>query len=356
VKAIVHRAIGVVALEEREEPRLLDPRDALVRVTTSGICGSDLHIVQGRDRGARLGTIMGHEFVGVIEEIGSQVRGLRPGDRVLAPFSTNCGQCFYCARGLTARCLESQAFGFVNQDGRGLEGAQAELVRVPLASSTLLPLPQRCRDGSLLRDEEVLFLGDIFSTAYTTAASAELRPAEVAAVIGCGPVGLLTIVAARMLGAGAVVAVEAVDYRRDMAQTLGAIAFADAGSARRALLELSSGRGADAALEAVGSPAALDLAIELVRPGGVVAIAGYHTEPTYAFPIHQAYGKNLTLKIGRCSARARMSELLPQVLDRRVSLTGVVSHVLPLEQGVRGYQLFSERREGAIKVLLRPGA
>ncbi len=372
MQAITFEGVGAVALAERPEPRLEAPGDALVRVTTAAICGSDVHIVEGRDRGVRPGTILGHEFVGVVEALAGEVPGLAAGDRVLAPFTVSCGECFFCRRGLTARCVRSLCFGFVGDGGEGLEGAQAELVRVPLAASTLLRVPAARPGGGAVADEDVLFLGDVFSTAYSCAEAAAFAPGDTVVVIGCGPVGLLCVLAARWLGAGAVVAVDSIGYRLDKAAALGATAV-DLGRApgprgaqgprgprgmatlRPLLAELTAGRGADAALEAVGSAAALDLALEAVRPGGVVSIAGFHTDAVYPLPIHAAYAKNLTLRIGRCSARAVMERLLPRVLAERLPLAAIVSHVMPLRDGERGYDLFRRRQDSAIKVLLKPG-
>jgi threonine dehydrogenase-like Zn-dependent dehydrogenase len=355
MKAITLQRLGEVAVEQREEPRLIEPGDAIVKVTTAAICGSDLHIVSGRDAGVRLGTIMGHEFVGVIEELGSEVEGLTSGDRVVAPFTVSCGCCFFCRRELPARCLDSQGFGFVTGAGRGLQGAQAEWVRVPLAASSLMKIPEAHTDGTALLDEQALFLGDIFSTAYSCAEKARIQPGDGVVVIGCGPVGLLCILAARLLGAGTVVALDTVEYRLEKARAFGALTAApDLAPAAVLLAELTEGRGADAALEAVGAPAALDLALALVRPGAVVSIAGYHTEPSYALPIQGAYGKNLTLTIGRCNARAYMPRLLPLVLEKQVRLTEIISHVLPLSEAAHGYHIFANRLDRAIKVLLKP--
>lgn len=276
MQAVVLVAPGEVRIEERPEPRLEEPTDVLVRVTCAGLCGSDLHIVSGRDRGCRLGTIMGHELVGVVEAAGSEV-SLAPGDRVVAPFTVSCGQCFFCRRGLTGRCERSSGFGFVSEDGRGLQGAQAELVRVPLAASTLVRLPERRPDGTTFDAREALFLGDILATAHGCAEAGEIRPGDVVAVVGCGPVGLLCVLAAQLLGAGTVVAVDGVGYRRQKARAFGALAAADGAEAAALVAERTAGRGADAVLEAVGAPPALDLALTLARPGAVVSIAGYHT-------------------------------------------------------------------------------
>ena len=326
MKAIVFESVGRVALAERPEPRLVDPRDALVRVTTAGVCGSDLHIVDGRDEGVRSGTIMGHELVGIVEEVGSAVTGLVRGDRVVSPFSVSCGECFFCARGLTARCASAQCLGVVLEDGSGLEGAQAELVRVPLASSSLVALPPR----DVLADEDAVLLGDVLSTAFSNAERA-------------------------LIERRAVVAVDGVESRRARAGDLGAFALPpDAAAVRAALDERTEGRGADAVLECVGSPSALDLAIALARNGAAIAVAGYHTEAAYPLPMPQAYAKNLSFRFGRASARDWMEKLLPLVVDGSLSPSAIVTHRLPLAEGVRAYDVFRSRTEGAIKVLLKP--
>lgn len=355
MKAVVLKEIGSVLLEETPQPVLVEPEDALIRVSLAGICGSDLHIVQGRDPGIRMGTIMGHEFVGTVEQVGSAVEGLKPGDRVLSPFSVNCGKCFFCERNIPARCVRSFCFGFVSEEGKGLEGSQAEFVRVPLASSTLLALPPHRTDGAPLMDEEALFLGDIFSTAYSTAEGGAIQKGDTVVVVGCGPVGLLCILAARLFEPSHIIAVESVDYRVAKARELGATTVEpEPDNVLKLVQELTEGRGADAVLEAVGHPSALDLAIHVVRPGGVVSIAGYHTQSTYPFPIQKAYTKNLTLKIGRCNARKYMQKLLPLVLENRMPLTSIITHTLPLSDAVYGYELFAKRQDNAIKVLLKP--
>jgi 2-desacetyl-2-hydroxyethyl bacteriochlorophyllide A dehydrogenase len=355
MKAVVLREIGKVTVEEVSDPKLMDPGDVLVRVTTAAICGSDLHIVHGRDPGIRMGTIMGHEFIGTVVESGEQAQSFKSGDRVLSPFTINCGKCFYCLRDLPGRCVKSFCFGFVNEEGAGLEGSQAELVRVPLAASTLVTLPDHKKDGTKLEDEDVLFLGDIFSTAYSTAEGGAIQKGDTIVVIGCGPVGLLCILAARMFGPANVVAVDSVEYRLKKAREYGAITIRpNAEEAVKCIQELTEGRGADAVLEAVGNSSALDLAIQLVRPAGIVSIAGYHTESNYNLPIQKAYTKNLTLRIGRCHARKYLSKLLPLVLEQQPPFKNIITHTLPLLDAVEGYEMFNEKRDNAIKVLLKP--
>ena len=356
MKAVVLEEIGNVVLKEVPEPQLQENSDAIIRVTTAGVCGSDLHIVHGRDPGIRMGTIMGHEFVGIVEQIGSAVSNLKKGDRVLSPFTINCGECFYCLRDVPARCVKSFCFGFVSEDGSGLEGSQAELVRVPLATSTLLGLPEKRKDQTILTDEQALFLGDIFSTAYSTAERGSIQKGDTVVVVGCGPVGLLSILAAKLFEPSHIVAVDSVEYRLEKAREFGAVTTdPKPENVLKLVRELTHGRGADAVLEAVGHPKALDLAIDVVRPAGVVSIAGYHTEPAYSLPIQKAYTKNLTLKIGRCNARKYMQQLLPLVLENRIpQITSIITHVLPLADARKGYDIFANRKDNAIKVLLKP--
>jgi threonine dehydrogenase-like Zn-dependent dehydrogenase len=354
VKAVVLDRIGSVQVQDRPQPRAPGAGEAIVRVTCAGICGSDLHIVSGRDAGCRPGTIMGHELVGVVEEVGAGVDRLRAGARVVAPFTVSCGACFYCRRGLTGRCVSSRGFGFVTEEGAGLEGAQAGWVRVPLADSTLVELPETRAGGAPFTDAEALFLGDILSTAYGCAEAAGIGAGDVVAVVGCGPVGLLCVQAAQLFAPAAVVAVEGVGYRRERARSFGALPAADAEEAVRLVAERTEGRGADAVLEAVGAAPALDLAIRLARPGATVSIAGYHTAAEYPLPIQAAYGKNLGLRIGRCHARRHIDTLLPLVLAGRFRQTEIITHQLPLADGARAYDIFAQHQDQAIKVLLHP--
>ncbi len=355
MKAIVLEQIGSIKLKEFDPPQIKDPGDVIIRVTTAGICGSDLHIIHGRDPGIRMGTIMGHEFVGEIQECGSAVKNFKSGDRVVSPFTANCGECFYCKRDFPARCVRSIGFGFISEDGSGLHGAQAELVRVPMASSTLMTVPDQKENGERLQDEDVLFLGDIFSTAYSTAEGAKISKGDTVIVIGCGPVGLLSILSAKLFEPSNIVAVDSVEYRLEKARSFGAIAVnRDEQAIQKILDELTEGRGADAAIEAVGHPSALNLAIQAVRPGAIVSIAGYHTEEVFDLPIQLAYKKNLTIRIGRCNAGKYMRQLLPFVLQDKAPITDIITHVLPLDEGLRGYEIFTNRQENAIKVLLKP--
>ncbi|MDX1502691.1 MAG: alcohol dehydrogenase catalytic domain-containing protein, partial [Thermoanaerobaculia bacterium] len=305
MQALTFHGPGRVRCETVPDPVLRGPDEALVRVTTTAICGSDLHPYRGREKGLDPGTVLGHEFVGVVEEATAEAPAV--GQRVAAPFSTSCGDCFFCRRGLTSRCERGQLFGWI-EEGDGLHGGQAELVRVPLARSSLTPIPEG------VSDEAALLAGDVLSTGFYCAEMAEVSAGDRVAVIGCGPVGLMAILAARELGAERVLAIDTVAERRELAAGLGAEAVDPAaGEAVERVREATSGRGADAVLEAVGSPQASRLAIDLVRPGGTVAAAGFHTESRFAFGPGEAYDKNLTYRAGRCPARHYLGRLLPRL-------------------------------------------
>ncbi len=351
MKAITFRGTESVALETVPDPKIEASTDVIVKNRLTAICGSDLHVYFGRETGNDPGTPMGHEFLGEVVEVGSAVAALSPGDVVVSPFTSNCGSCFYCKQGLTCRCTRGQLFGWVD-NGKGLAGVQAEYARVPLADATAFKIPEG------IEDEPALFLGDILATGFFCADMAGVTPGGVYAVIGCGPVGLLAIVGARELGAETVFAIDRLPERLELAKGFGATPVhagtEDAKFVLSILDEATGGRGADAVLEVVGSPEATRLAVDLVRPGGVISAVGVHTESSFAFSPGEAYDKNLTYRAGRCPVRHYMERLLPLVRDGKYDLRAIVSHRLPLEDGVRGYELFANKLEGCTKVTLTP--
>jgi alcohol dehydrogenase len=340
---VCFRAPGEVAWDEVDDPRLEQPTDAIVEVEIAGLCGSDLHPFFGREHGLDAGTVMGHEFVGRVVDVGGDVGTVRPGDRVYAPFSTSCGACPTCGSGLTSRCERGQLFGWIG-NGVGLHGGQAERVRVPLADGTLKRLP----DG--LAPDAALLLGDNFSTAWFCAELAEIRHDGVTVVIGCGAVGLLGILAARSCGAGAVVAVDPVPERRARATSFGAVAVAPGPEVPSAIASLGGVRGADSVMEFVGLPPAQRLAWEVLRPGGVMAVIGCHCAP-FAFSRAEAYDKNLTYRTGRCPARHYMDRLTERVLRELPQITEVITHRFEPADCVRAYDVFAHHRDGCIKAV-----
>lgn len=348
MRAITFQGVELVRLEQVADPHIEQPGDVVLEVEAAGICGSDLHVYHGREIGLDRGTVLGHEYVGRVVEIGDEIHALAIGDRVVGPFTTNCGGCFYCRRGLTCRCPSGELFGW-RENGRGLHGAHAEFLRVPLAESTLL------RIDDSLPAEEVLFVGDILATGFFAADLGGVNEETVVAVVGCGPVGLMAILAARERGATDLYAFDRLPVRLELARRFGARPI-DIERHRpvETIRTATGGRGADVALEAVGSPGATRLAVDLVRPGATIAAIGVHTEPHLAFSPGEAYDKNLTYRAGRCPARAYSERCLQLVASGRYELARLVSHRLPLTEGVEAYDLFARRRDGCTKVVLSP--
>ena len=347
MKALSFQGVMDVQYEDVPNPKILDPADVIVRVEQTAICGSDMHVYHGRESGLDEGTVMGHEFTGEILEKGKSVKNFDKGDQVASPFTTNCGQCYFCDIGLTARCINGLLFGWV-EGGIGLQGAQAEYIRVPYADSTLVHIPES------LDPKHALLAGDILSTGYFCADNAEIRPGGLYVVIGCGPVGLMCIMSAFEQGAQHIVAIDTVHERLEMANSLGAVAWHLNENPVLYILEKTHGTGAEAVMEAVGSPGAQDLAVKLVRPGGIISTVGVHTSPDFSFSPSDAYDLNLTFRIGRCPARYYMDILLPKLEDWKWDLDMIFSHELALEEGPRAYEIFDKKEEKALKILLKP--
>ncbi|MFK7768026.1 MAG: alcohol dehydrogenase catalytic domain-containing protein [Mariniblastus sp.] len=347
MQGVCFQGIEKVVSRELADPVVLTPRDAIVRVSLAGLCGSDLHPFFGREVGLDPGTVMGHEMVGEIVELGTDaaLSGLAVGDRVFTPFSTNCGKCFYCNSGLSSRCTGGQLFGWV-QDGQGLAGCQSEFVRVPMADATLMKMPAG------LSDEAALLLGDNFSTGYFCAEMAEVQPGGVYVVIGCGTVGQLCVLAALSLGAEKIFAIDLDAGRRGQVTKLGAIALVPGDAALLEIKQSTDGRGADAVMELVGLPAAQEFAYAAVRPGGVLSVIGCHCTPNFTFGPVDAYNKNLTYRTGRCPARHYMDQLSQRVVDGEFDLSSFITHQFGVSDAVRAYEVFSGRKDGCLKAVL----
>jgi threonine dehydrogenase-like Zn-dependent dehydrogenase len=328
------------------DPQLLHPSDATVRITMASICGSDLHAYHGRETGLDYGTVMGHEFVGVVEESGSEVKKFRKGTKVLSPFTTSCGECFYCRIGLTCRCEKGNLFGWI-RDGHGLHGAQAGYIRVPMADSTLLPL------SADLNEKKGLLLGDVFSTGYFCAENTGINPGAVYVVLGCGPVGLMTILAAKHLGASTLFAIDLIPERLAKAKNFGAIplnpTFTDI---KEEILNNTHGRGADAVMEVVGNSNTLRIAIDILRPGGTISSVGVHTANNFSFSPGEAYDKNLVYKSGRCPARFYAEKLLKEQVPQRYDIEDIITHQFSLNEGARAYEVFDKKMDNCVKAVL----
>lgn len=346
MKALTFHGKHHIQYESIRDPEILQPTDVIVKVKVCAICGSDLHAYHESEKGLDHGTAMGHEFSGEIVALGKEVKTLRIGDLVMSPFTTSCGNCFYCNMGLTCRCVQSQLFGW-RENNYGLHGGQAEFVRVPLADSSLMKLPE----GVSL--EEGLLLGDVLSTGFFCAKQAEIKPKNTYVVIGCGPVGLLAILGAIEYGAEKIFAIDTVPERLTMAQKIGAMVInASHQNAIGIIKEETDGRGADAVMEAVGNATTNRLAYDLIRPGGIISAVGVCTDTHFPFSPTDAYNKNLTYKVGRCPARFMMEQLVPMVQQKKYNVTSIISHRIKLSEGVYGYDIFSNKKDDCLKVVM----
>jgi threonine dehydrogenase-like Zn-dependent dehydrogenase len=345
VRAVVFGGVGEVEVGELPEPVLDDRDDALVRVSVAGICGSDLHIFEGRIP-IEPGAPLGHEFVGEVVAVGEAVTRFQPGQRVVSAFYTACGHCSLCRRGWFAQCLEKRTFGYGEFFG-GLGGGQAELVRVPGADRNLEAIPEG------VSDEAALFVGDVLATAYFGAERAGIKPGDSVAVIGAGPVGLLATMCAPLFGAARVFTVDMVPARLRLARRLGAIPIdLRHEHPAEAIRAATSGLGADACIECVGAASALETALDCVRGGATVSSVGVPNQIEGTFPYMQAWLRDLSFNAGWCNVHAYMRPLLELLAASRLHPEIVVTHRMPLGDAVEAYRLFAERK--AAKVLLRP--
>jgi len=350
MQAVILKDVQNVAVEETADPVIECSTDVIVKVSLCAICGSDMHVYHDREKGCDHGTIMGHEITGVIVEKGRGVVGLHIGDRVVSPFSTSCGLCHYCRKGLTARCMHNELYGW-KQNGRGLQRAQAEYVRVPLAAASLVKYEEYG-----ISAEAALLSGDVLSTGYFGALQGEIKGGEDVVVVGCGPVGLMAVYSAHKQGAGRVFALDELAGRLELAEKLGGIAIDSSKPENRAYLwDLMQGYGAEVVIEAVGSPAAQKLAFQLVQCGGIISTIGVHTTEPFAFMPAAAYEKNITYKTGRCPARTMMNNTLPLLAVDEKILTSVITHRFALTDAVEAYKLFDEKRQGCVKLVMSSG-
>jgi threonine dehydrogenase-like Zn-dependent dehydrogenase len=347
MKALTFQGRRSIEYKTIEDPALIEDDDVILKVLLSSICGSDLHLYHEHEP-QQVGTAMGHEFIGEVMDKGKAVKHLQVGDIVICPFTTNCGACYFCLTGLTCRCTRSQLFGW-RSNGQGLHGGQAEFIRVPLATSTLRKLPE----GVSL--QEGILLGDVMSTGFYCARQAGIIPNEAYVVVGCGPVGLMAILGAKEYGAEKIFAIDTVEDRLAVAQSFGAIGLNPLTTDVSAIIkEATAGLGAAAVMEAVGRSSSMKTAYDLVRPGGTISTVGVCNETHFSFTPTQAYDKNLTLKVGRCPARYMMDQLVPVVQEKKYRIDSIITHNLPMSAGAQAYEIFDQKKEGSIKVLLTP--
>ncbi|CDM35963.1 hypothetical protein DTO013E5_5466 [Penicillium roqueforti] len=359
MKAVVFRGPFDIRVEQKPRPRIQDDTDAIIRVTLAGICGSELHMYRGHQQTAT-GHIMGHEFVGIVEETGKDVALFHPGDEIVSIFSPVCLKCWFCLQGLTNRCVNGVAFGTSL-----LNGGQAEYVRVPFADGTLQHVPAKL-DRRLL-----IMMSDIFPTGYYGAqraieglrtqynsrltsfnlktANEKLHESTVV-ILGCGPVGICAIAAARSEGIKTVFAIDSVKDRLDEAEQFGAIPLMlgeDDINAR--VLEATDNRGADAVVEVVGNKPALRSAFDLLRPCGVLSSVGFH-QGELPFTGLECYQKNITVNFGRVPVRTVFEDALQCLTENQEKMQSYITHELPLDDAAKGYDIFEQRK--ARKVIL----
>ncbi|ABF44344.1 Zn-dependent alcohol dehydrogenase [Deinococcus geothermalis DSM 11300] len=391
MKALVWQGINRVGVERVPDPTILQPTDAIVRVTATAICGSDLHLLDGYIPSMVKGDILGHEFMGEVVEVGSAVRRIRVGDRVIVPFPIACGKCWYCQHGLTSLCDNSNPnpklaetlwgyagagiYGYSHITG-GYAGGQAQFARTVYADANLYPVPEG------LTDEQVLFLTDILPTGYMAAEHSNIQPGDVVTVFGAGPVGLFTVMSAFLLGAGRVISIDRFDDRLKLARQLGAETINyEADNVFERLKELTGGRGPDSVVDAVGMeshgtglggiydavkqttrvleterPHALRAAIMACRKGGTVSVPGVYGGLADKIPVGALMNKGLTLRTGQTHVHRYLDTLTQHILRGDIDPTVIITHRLSLDEAPRGYQLFKHKHDGCIKCVLDPWA
>jgi threonine dehydrogenase-like Zn-dependent dehydrogenase len=389
MKAVCWHGANDVRVETVPDPKILNPRDAMIKITSTAICGSDLHIYDGFIPTMQKGDILGHEFMGEVVELGSQVKNLKIGDRVVVPFTISCGNCFFCNRDLWSLCDNSNPnawmaekqmghspaglFGYSHLFG-GYAGGQAEYARVPFADVGCLKIP----DG--LTDEQVLFLTDIFPTGYMAAENCHIKPGDTVAVWGCGPVGQFAIKSAYMFGAQRVIAIDRIPERLQMAkeQCKAEVINYEEIDPGEALKEMTGGRGPDACIDAVGMeahgtnidylydrvkqavrletdrPTALRQVILTCRKGGNVSIPGVYGGFLDKIPMGAAFNKGLTFKMGQTHVHRYLKPLLERIQNGEIDPSFVITHRLKLDEAPHGYEIFKHKKDNCIKVVLKP--
>lgn len=388
MKAAVIHGTGNIQYDTVDDPKIKDSRDIILKVTSTAICGSDLHIYSGGIPQPG-NMVLGHEFMGIVEEVGPGVKTLKIGDRVVVPFPVACGGCFFCKHKLPGHCESSNPenygpeggiatekggglFGYTDMYG-GYDGGQAEYVRVPYADVGPRIVP------ASLSDEQALFLTDIFPTGYTGIDWANIQGGESIAIFGCGPVGLMALKSARLRGAGRVIMVDTLAYRLDAAKNIAdcdTVLWGDEGAKGvvEGIRALTNGRGTDVCIDAVGfepdrsvwdrvkavvnmekgSTKVLEACMSAVRRGGFISVLGVYPVSYDNFPVGQFFDKGLTLKGGQVPVHKYIDHLMREVVLGRVRLDDIISHRLPLSQVAHGYDIFKNKQEDCVKVIMDP--
>lgn len=347
MKGVVIQPENKLALTDVQEPKIKEDSDVIVRVTTSAICGSDVHAKHGFIPGAGPGTLLGHEFVGVVEEAGRAVKKFQPGDRVNAAAATWCGTCPSCKRGDVQYCVNGGVWGGGEVFGKGLPGAQTSYIRVAYADNCLVHIP----DG--VPDEQAVFVGDVFSTGFHAANEGNIEAGDSVVIFGCGPIGLGALVSAWQFGAKQVICVDMLENRLQLAKNYGAqVIDANGGNVVEQVWEANKGEGADVAIEAIGSPPAFLQALKSVRRGGTVSVVGLFPAPV-EIPIHETAFYGVKIKMGLGSL-TKMPKLMGLIERGKVDLGPLATHTFSLNEAMSAYDLFENEKDKCLKVLLKP--
>lgn len=376
MKAIVYEGIRDVEVKQVKDPTIQKSDDIIVRVTSTAICGSDLHLVHGFIPNLPKGFVLGHETMGIVEEVGKDVTKVKKGDRVIVPFPVSCGHCWYCEHDLWSQCDNSNPngetgglLGYSNTFG-GYDGGQAQYLRVPYANVGPTIIPEE------LTDEQVLFLTDILPTSLWGVDIAEVKPNDTVVVLGSGPVGLLAQKWAIYKGAKRVIAVDRVGYRLEHARKYNqveTINFEDYDNTGEYIKEITGG-GADAVVDCVGmdgkmstiekiesalklqggSKSAIEIASQAIRKGGTVALVGVYGSKYNAFPLGDFFSRNITLRMGQCPAHTYVDPILELIKEGKFDATDIITHRLSIDEGKHAYGIFDAKEDNCIKVVLKP--
>jgi S-(hydroxymethyl)glutathione dehydrogenase / alcohol dehydrogenase len=378
MKAVTYQGIKYVEVKEVKDPAIKNADDIIVKITTSAICGSDLHLIHAMIPNLPTDYVIGHEPMGIVEEVGPEVTKLKKGDRVIIPFNVSCGHCWYCTHDITSQCDNGNPhgqgagfFGYSETTG-GYAGGQAEYMRVPFGNFTPFKIPE----DSEVKDEQLVLLADAAGTAYWSVDNAGVKAGDTVVVLGCGPVGLLVQKFAWLKGAKRVIAVDYVGYRLEHAKRTNKVEivnFEDHENVGDYLLEITKG-GADIVIDAVGmdgkmtpleflasglklhggAMGSLVIATQAVRKAGTIQVTGVYGGRYNAFPFGDIFQRNLTIKTGQAPVIPYMKFLHDMIAQGKVDLSDIITHVLPLNQAKHGYEVFDTKTENCIKVILKP--
>lgn len=376
MKAITYQGMKDLTVKNMADPVIEKADDIIIKVTSTAICGSDLHLYHGMIPNMPMDFILGHETMGIVIEAGKEVSKVKKGDRVIVPFPVSCGHCWYCEHEQWSQCDNSNPngevgaiFGYSDTYG-GYDGGQAEYLRVPYANVGPTVVPED------FEDEQILFLTDILPTAYWGTDIGGVKPGDTVVVLGCGPVGLLAQKCAALKGAKRIIAVDYIDYRLQHAKQYNGVEvinFEDHDNTGEYIKEITKG-GADVVIDCVGmdgkmsviekvetllklqggSKSAIEIASQAVRKAGTVALVGVYGARYNNFPLGDFFARNITLRMGQCPVHSYVNPLLKLVKENKINITDIITHVLPLDKGKYAYEIFDNKKDNCIKVILKP--